>query len=840
MGPTRIRREGERERREIIEALKDYPHSFQMKDMCEVRDNAFKSLEAHLQAGLESGYSTSLETARTRNLLAYALFRLNEKSEAVAQTDEVLKMDDQRSNIVSLANKAYMLSQGTELDDAKDIVSQLQKLKEDPDFEYLVVTAKAELATSYMRFGPQFNEHAANAFKEVIPLAREPEAWMWKFGLAVVYRQALGLQFAPYTSQREDAVAHKDAMKLLKEVLDSAGPQAASENLKANAHAEMALLLRSELDKTRRNKLGFEARTGPLASCKEALKLDNNDSSVLWKTGKLFRNYGDLFRSRTLLEKAVARQKSSPAYHHLGLTYKAMATSLKYGKLKTRRGGKAKQRRRARKEKRSQMAEGVEVPAVPDPGRKNGVVGSARKDREHKKGEKIKKMVKSPNGTTQFDPEDDNVQMAFKNLKLAVEFSLKENSRALYDLGLMHKATGNDKEALKCFKDIVDVGTSGVLEQVTALEQMGLLYQEMCEVGEEGEKKRLKEKSESMLYRALSRAAELYSSTAAVQHIFGKIFHSPSALLKAADASDCDERDKRKTKAAIFNLINDHKQSLALLKDIKDTERDAQFYKLYVESLSKGGEYDKATACIAMLKPTKQYEEVMELLEPHKVQDIFLQAGRMTLLEGACHTSHFTTAFRDLVSPPHANSQVECQSATKRLSAPPGDGACCSPTEVEASDEDSSLAYFYDIMLLHDDEDEDIEKKAIILAEILQTTCRLRVVRRHENVLEGAYEQNSITDNMDRSQLIVFLPGKKEILPDFEVPVIYAADRESTVVLLTDGVTVENIPRQLRTSRCRCLHCPTELFAPDFNPKGPFPEVIINAVCRLFKFLTNI
>ena len=818
-----------------MEELKDYPHSFQMEDIERVKMNAFRSLKAHLEAGLEAGYSTSLETARTRNLLAYALFRLDEKSEAMAQTDTVLEMNDQHNNIVSLANKAYMLSQGIELDDAKEIVDQLQKLRGHRDFEYLVVMAKAELASGYLRLGPQFNEHAVNVFKEVIPLAREPEVWTWKFGLAVAYRHALGLQFAPYATQREDGVTHKHTSTLLQEVLDSPNTQeAASASLKANAHVEMALLLHSELDKTTRNKLCSDVQTGPLASCKKALALDDNNPSVLWKAGKLYRNYGDLFKSKKLLEKAVALQKSSAAYHHLGLTYKAMATDMQYGKLKTRRAGKReKKRQKAKEEKaRSQEAEG----GVPDPRRQNGVVRTARENREPTKAERIKKMVKSPKGNTQFDPEDTNVQKAIQNLKLAVDFSLKENSRALYDIALMHKATKNYQEALKYLKDIGEVDTSGMLEQITALEQMGLIYKEMSEekVGEE--KKRLAKKSESMLHRALSRAAELYSTTAAVEHIFGKIFQSPSALLRAADASEGNEDGKRKTKAAIFNLINDHKQSLALLQDIPRTQRDAGFSKLYIESFVKAGDPEKAIAYIAILKPTEQYREVMELLEPHDLHDVFFQAGRKTLLEGACNPGYFATAFREEVTlPPHYN-KVESQPTTERPPALPGDDARCSPTTDEASAEGS---YYYDIMLLYDDELEDIEEKAVKLADIGQTTYGLRVVRRHENLPPGILEQTFILENMERSRLIVLLPGREEMLPEFEVLVTCASQRESTVVLLTEGVTAENIPRELSTPRCRCLDCPAELFAPDFNPKDPFTEVTASAVCRLFKFLTN-
>ncbi|MCK5790464.1 MAG: hypothetical protein KAH34_06450, partial [Ketobacter sp.] len=319
---------------------------------------------------------------------------------------------------------------------------------------------------------------------------------------------------------------------------------AASANLKANAHAEMALLVHSPLDKEAKNKLCLQANTGPMASCKAALKLDDNDSSVLWKTGKIYRNYRDKFKARKLLEKAVDLQPSSAAYHQLGLTYKAMATDYQYGKLKTRRSGRrVKERRRAKEEKLRSL--GVE--GVPEPSSKARALGTARENRERDKVDRIKKTIKSPKGTTQFDPEDDNVQMAIDNLKLAVKFSHGENSRALYDLALMHKATGNNDDALKRFAEIGKVGTSaGLLDQITALEQRGLIYEDMSDRTADAEqKKKLIEKKESMLNRALSRLAELYSTTAEVKYLFGKLFHSPSALLKAADAALYDAKHSR-------------------------------------------------------------------------------------------------------------------------------------------------------------------------------------------------------------------------------------------------------------------------------------------------------
>ena len=104
-------------------------------------------------------------------------------------------MDDKRNNLVTLANKAVMLWRQLKLssaDDRKQLLHQIQAGCK--DFRYLVVKAKAELAFSYTRLGPIFFPYPYQMFEEVLPQAKEPEKWLWKFGLALTWRRKLRAQ----------------------------------------------------------------------------------------------------------------------------------------------------------------------------------------------------------------------------------------------------------------------------------------------------------------------------------------------------------------------------------------------------------------------------------------------------------------------------------------------------------------------------------------------------------------------------------------------------------------------------------------------------------------------
>ncbi|KAK7474710.1 hypothetical protein BaRGS_00034075 [Batillaria attramentaria] len=111
----------------------------------------------------------------------------------------------------------------------------------------------------------------------------------------------------------------------------------------------MAFVLRCARDPEdikRRSKI---EKITPLEACKIALELGENDPAVLRKAGRIYRYYKLINESRNLLERSVELQPSSEAYHHLGLTYKYLATASKYGTLQ-------KKKKRTHKRRNAQEA----------------------------------------------------------------------------------------------------------------------------------------------------------------------------------------------------------------------------------------------------------------------------------------------------------------------------------------------------------------------------------------------------------------------------------------------------------------------------------------------------
>ena len=125
---------------------------------------------------------------------------------------------------------------------------------------------------------------------------------------------------------KETAEEQRDLLQQLKEIAE----HCSSPNLKAKAFAEIALLLDMVFRTPLREEFQFRAQMTTEMACQKALQLDNNDNSVLSKTGRIFRHLRKIERSRDLLEKAVSIRPSSTAHHHLGITYKGLATNEKY------------------------------------------------------------------------------------------------------------------------------------------------------------------------------------------------------------------------------------------------------------------------------------------------------------------------------------------------------------------------------------------------------------------------------------------------------------------------------------------------------------------------------
>ena len=162
---------------------------FSLRTQQQLSVNTCRKVLRTLQADLEAGLPTPLETARVLNLLAYLHFQLGRSREALEHTDQALQQEGEERNVVSLGNRAAMLWRTGVRSRAKEQVRDLENMRSDDDFGYLVVKARAELAFSYTRLGGHFCPKAAPIFKEVIAEAQEPEVWLWKFGLALTERR---------------------------------------------------------------------------------------------------------------------------------------------------------------------------------------------------------------------------------------------------------------------------------------------------------------------------------------------------------------------------------------------------------------------------------------------------------------------------------------------------------------------------------------------------------------------------------------------------------------------------------------------------------------------------
>ena len=318
----------EREWRSFHKTLEHFPHSFQLEDQQQLSANTCRKVLRTVQADLEAGLPTPLETARALNLLAYLHFQLGRPREALERTEQALQQEGEERNVVSLGNRAAMLWLSGERSRAREQVRDMENLRNDDGFGYLVVRARAELAFSYTRLGGQFAPKAVQISKEVIADGREPEVWLWKFGLALTERRVAHLNYAPVLTTDEEDARLLEVLRILLEVIENCR----SQNLKAKAYSEVAQLLQERRGSKSQAKFEQVAQLDPVKACYKALELDSNDSSVLWKCGKIFRYANLLDQSCKLLRKSVDLRPTTAEYHHLGLVYKTLATRQKHSR----------------------------------------------------------------------------------------------------------------------------------------------------------------------------------------------------------------------------------------------------------------------------------------------------------------------------------------------------------------------------------------------------------------------------------------------------------------------------------------------------------------------------
>ena len=574
--------------------LADFPHTFQLQNLQQMSTRQMKSLKSGLESALSVGYETELETARARNLLAYVLWNLDRPDDALQQLDLVLTMDDQRNNLVTLANKAVMLRRQHFVSGADDHVQHLRQLQKDcADFRYLVVKAKAELAFTYTRLGPSFIPDADTLFSEVIPEAREPEKWLWKFGLALNRRRkmrARPILFPSSTLGTAEVGEGRSLAQLLQEVAHSS----ASANLKAKTYAEMAIFLHMIWKKPMKSEIVIEIQMDPKQACERALELDSNDNSVLCKCGRIFRFFGETEKSRELLEKALSIRPSSTGYHHLGLTYKCLATReiCKQPQLEHRDSG-----------------------SMQCPGKDSRAMKTA---------------FNSPlKGVVNFSRTNRFVLEALRNLEQAVEFSEGENTLALYDLALTHKSLGELQAAKECFQKIImNPKHVPVGNLISAFKGMCSVMNEMadCPTEEKSKSKQFRE-SPSVLLMALKLASEILSRSA-----------------------DRNTRGHFEERTKPFQLTTTQKFSIDLLQNaIKidpQTFHSPDSLKLCIKNFTATGQYEKALVLLQLFNCTPLSLQATPQGRQYTLK-LYVQAARHALLQGPPSSrQHFRAAFQ--------------------------------------------------------------------------------------------------------------------------------------------------------------------------------------------------
>ncbi|KAK7098511.1 hypothetical protein V1264_002785 [Littorina saxatilis] len=874
------RNQMDKEKAKFTLQLKDFPHTFQLENEDSTKDsisnissNQIKRCHSSLKSALDVGYKTDLETARGRNLLAYLLHRLDREEEALEELDMVLDMEGQHNNLVTLTNKAVILWRQHSISSADEVVETLQKIQaSNEDFEYLVVKAKAELAFTYTRLGPRFGPQAVSFFNEVIPKARpkEPEEWLWRFGLALTRRRLLRTRPMASTPIPSTEIVHEEREVL--ELLMEIAKNCSCRNLQAKTYAEIALLLNGVWKTPDCGDFYKRAGVNLVEACEKALSLDSNDNSVLCKCGRLFRYARRSEDAQKLLEKAVSIRPSGTGYHHLGLTYKCLATDVKYKDVKkipgyfrelSRQHSETKCRNDEGHtssptdkncsnqcdldEKFSQMSVGTPVSSLSSSGYHSFPSGASTDAKNvpaatesqnssdvsfpdsmnvrqgpvdtpkfslNRDVRVMQRVVKSPPaGVTRFTRDDKYVMEALHNLERAVEVSEGENTAAMYDLAILQKALNElpaaKKTLQKCLKNQHNMRHT---DQISAFEQMGLVTKEMAESEKnEDVKQRLLKDSNSMLLMALKTSAMVFSKSPGMEEKFGKVWHSFSTLLQSVEQSKKNQHQKLKEKAKLFQLIKDHKQTLNLLKQIAQMdpgkEQDPEYLKLCIVEYVDTKQFEDALAFIELLEII--HPDTMQLFEDkHFELKIYMQAARQALLGN------------DLIAKPHFMSVF--QLAVVVNAEKPS-----SSEDTDASDDTRRGEETWDVTILHE---ESSREKAIAMAEILRTFCGLRVPIMDRDLPPNRIELESVLRIMRRSKLVVVMAGGPVSI-ELRYYIQYAAKRPSTVTLLVDG---KHVPEMLK--RHRSMTCPEEVFT--LSDQSQEKKVsAVDALCKVFGFM---
>ncbi|XP_045193425.2 uncharacterized protein LOC123549415 [Mercenaria mercenaria] len=340
--------------KELEAKLKQFPSNFDLLEEVEQmsKEYAKKVKEKLLQEHESTPYDTNMETLRAWNLISFLSFVLGNEAEAFTYNSKVLELS--KDNIVGLCNKAwFLLKKQEQYCSIRDICKQL---KEHIASRAVFLTAKAEIAFCYSRFGVKRYEKSRLLFKEVLDECAKMNALgeyvrctsneteysehtsistnsicIWTFGYALTFKRMLNFNNIHDASSLDlSKQTHVTLCVLYSRIIDMKGRNRCLDRYKARSYVEIGSLVYN----ARKNKGRFPNGVKDILPehrhlwkqtetyYTTAVELCPDDIFVLERSGKYFRYINKIEKSIELLKKAIAIRDTAFSHHHLALSLK--------------------------------------------------------------------------------------------------------------------------------------------------------------------------------------------------------------------------------------------------------------------------------------------------------------------------------------------------------------------------------------------------------------------------------------------------------------------------------------------------------------------------------------
>ncbi|XP_025081268.1 uncharacterized protein LOC112556455 [Pomacea canaliculata] len=811
-----------KDRQTFREKLQEFPNLFQLKDYSELTMERKQNMLDRLKSEIidESNYHTPKEVTCISNLIAFLLFLTKDVEKAVEETNKVLTSPDNDTNVVALANMAVMTWERGKRVEGEKMLKKLQELRNLENFQQKVTDAKGEMAYSYSRMGMTFAALAVDTFEEVVQ--SRPLDYTWKLGLALVLRRFTHINYRMHFRISSDLTSQRSlrAFDLLLEIRNSDAP----EGQRAQALVELGMLLEQWWNAEMSSVIERAKEKGITAEkCyEEAVQLAPEDVYVLAKCGKFFKIKNKLDKSREILERAIAIRPTTTAHHYLGNTFVRMAIWQQKNQSKQfdRKTNITDPSHQELSNRMQRMA--VEEPHSSQQANTEATAAYVR-------------IIKSPKRLLSMSL-DQYVEKALYHFEESIRLSCKENSPAVYDLGLLYVSLGDDDKALDQFYTLINETGSRAspVQIINAHEQSGfLLLKKSSSANDENDKENYASEACRLLQDALQMQCQVVSSLPDTVPNFKTLWPSFYELCNAAKTSSSPDR-QMKEMAKLFEMIKNYAECLDVLDEMSKFSPqetvDPEFLEQRLNCYVNLKRYDDALLFLSMLETTKEEELVRQWSDPHLAKRVRVMAAREKLLKtGAPPSASIDdkTIKRCFVQVIQSDfSQTDEETQRKYV-----DDGCSENLERK----------WWHVMILHDLYDDDMKAKGLTIKNILQNVCGLRVtcMSDDDDVRPYDHELWTIHENAEKSQIFLVLCGTKDFSDEFYenflqvLPEMCSGDTTRKPIL---ALQLDNVPRPKKLHPHRWFQCPPSLFG---TPDLYTPE-LIDDICNLFCFLADI